>query len=149
MVTNSLRLDGTRWDEVKDLIRIQDQNGIITQQDGTREDRRVPTSNPLCFLLRQSTVRPYERSPSFEGAFLVPSTSPIGKAPGRGTWKVGGSAAGASRYTGSPFCIGGGPSRRFHPSFERPTTKFKPGTLCSSAGLILNFEDRLPEPNIT
>ena len=28
MVTNSLRLEDIRWDEVKDLTRIQNQNGI-------------------------------------------------------------------------------------------------------------------------
>ena len=55
----------------------------------------------------------------------------------------------SGKFTGSPFHEGGGSSMTFHPSFERPTTKFKPGTLCSSAGSILNFEDRLPEPNIT
>jgi hypothetical protein len=28
MVTNSLKLEDIRWDEVKDLTRIQNQNGI-------------------------------------------------------------------------------------------------------------------------
>ena len=28
MVTNSLRLEGIRWDEIKDLARIQNQTGI-------------------------------------------------------------------------------------------------------------------------
>ena len=34
MVTNSLRLDGTRWDEVKDLTRSQNQNGIKHNRTG-------------------------------------------------------------------------------------------------------------------
>ena len=28
MVTNSLRLDGIRWDEIKDLARIQNQKAV-------------------------------------------------------------------------------------------------------------------------
>ena len=34
MVTDSLRLEGIRWDEIKD----------------SESDRRVPTSNPLCLV---------------------------------------------------------------------------------------------------
>ena len=52
---------------------------------------------------------PMKEAPSFKGAFLVSETPPIGKPPGWGTSRVGGSAAGASRYTGSPFHDGGGP----------------------------------------
>ena len=37
-------------------------------------------------------------------AFLVPTTPPIGKAPGAGTWRVWVSAAGASRSY--PWAIG-------------------------------------------
>jgi len=34
MVTNSLRLEDVRWDEVRDLTRIQNQNGIIHNRMG-------------------------------------------------------------------------------------------------------------------
>ena len=34
MVTNSLRLEDIRWDEVKDLTRIQNQNGIKHNRTG-------------------------------------------------------------------------------------------------------------------
>ena len=34
MVTNSLRLDGIRWDEVKHLTRIQNQNKIKHNRTG-------------------------------------------------------------------------------------------------------------------
>ena len=37
MVTNSLRLEDIRWDEVKDLIRIQNQNGIKQNRMGQDE----------------------------------------------------------------------------------------------------------------
>ena len=53
MVTNSLRLEGIRWDEIKDLSGIQNQNGIKYNrmgQDGTGSDSRVTTSNPLCLV---------------------------------------------------------------------------------------------------
>ena len=34
MVTDSLRLEGIRWDEIKDLARIQNQNGIKHNRTG-------------------------------------------------------------------------------------------------------------------
>jgi len=48
-------------------------------------------------------------APSFEGASLVSKTPPSGRHQGWGTWRVWVLAAGASRYTGSPFHDGGGP----------------------------------------
>ena len=56
-----------------------------------------------------------KEAPSFEGAFLVPATPPIGKVPGAGTWMVWVSAAGTERLQGgvrvrggrSPGCFAG------------------------------------------
>ena len=39
MVTDSLRLEGIRWDEIKDLSGIQNQNGIKYNRMG--QDRTV------------------------------------------------------------------------------------------------------------
>ena len=45
---------------------------------------------------------PMTEAPSVEGAFLVSVTPPSGSQGRWGTLRVGGSAAGASRYTGPP-----------------------------------------------
>jgi len=72
-----------------------------------------PVGTIFVFSLKMvSTVACCVRLCTKNGWLLISSffsDTPIGKAPGVGTWRVWVLSAGASRYTGSPFHDGGGP----------------------------------------
>ena len=79
MVTNSLRLEGIRWDEVKHLTRIQNQNGIKHNRMGQEQTGVFQLQIRYASYSANEWLDPMKEAPSNEGALLVSATLPIGK----------------------------------------------------------------------
>ena len=79
MVTNSLRLEDTRRDEVKELTRIQNQNGIKHNRMGQDQTGVFQLQIRYASYSANEWLDPMREAPSFEGASLVSETLPIGK----------------------------------------------------------------------
>jgi len=76
MVTNSLRLEDIRWDEVKDLTRIQNENGIKHNRMGQEQTGVFQLQIRYASYLAIEWLDPMKEASSSEGAFLVSATPP-------------------------------------------------------------------------
>ena len=89
MVTNSLRLDGTRWDEVKDLTRIQNQNGIKHNRTGQEKTGVFQLQIRYASYSANQRLGPMKEAPHLKGLFLFQRHPTSGRPRGRVLVTVG------------------------------------------------------------
>ena len=95
MVTNSLRLEDIRWDEVKDLTRIQNQNGIKHNRMGQEKTGVFQLQIRYASYSANEWLDPIKKPPRLRGLFSFQRHPHRGTIPGWGTLRVWASAAGA------------------------------------------------------